>query len=71
MGDQDDARAVDAGQFDDQGAHGVGAGVVEFAGRLVGEQQRRPVGEGGAQGKPLAFAADSSPALRRPGRPAP
>ena len=57
MGDQDDARAVGAGELDDERADRLGAGVVEFAGRLVGEQQRRPVGQGRAQRRPLALAA--------------
>jgi len=39
---------------------------------LVGEQQRRPVREGGAQGEPLAFTAGQlAPAMRRPGSASP
>ena len=57
MAHNDDARAIAPREFDDQRAGDVGAGVVEFPGWLVGEQQRRPVGERGAQCKPLALAA--------------
>ena len=64
MSHQDDARAVGAGELDDQGTDGVGAGVVELAGRLVGEQQRWPVGEGGAQRQPLALATGQLPRQR-------
>ena len=51
-------------ELDDQRAGAVGAGLVELAGRLIGEQQRRPVGEGSAQREPLALATRQLPGQR-------
>ena len=57
VGDHQERRIGVADEAQEKVEHGVAGRLVEVAGRLVGEDQFRPGGEGAADGDALLLAA--------------
>jgi hypothetical protein len=61
VGDQHERGAGLCAQAEQQVHHRIAGGLVQIAGRLVGEQQPRPWREGAGQCDALLFAAGQRP----------